>query len=191
MCIRDRGDNGEGIVDDRLTGRVQVGLGLSNHFSFSVDAPIVLWQDGYKPDEFVLNATSQPNALVSSGMGDLVLMPKGVILDRDKMPIGMAVAIPVGLPTGNGGSFLGEDGVSLTPSATFEFSDGPIRNRKYAFRSAIHTGYHVRPGAQIRDVEVGNAFVYGIAMGLHASVMEIVAEFHGTMFGQELSLIHI
>ena len=65
----------------------------------SVDAPIVLWQeDGYKPDEFVLNATSQPNALVSSG-GDLVLMPKGVILDRDKMPIGMAVAIPVSLPT--------------------------------------------------------------------------------------------
>ena len=65
----------------------------------------------------MLNATSQPNALVSSGMGDLVLMPKGVILDRDKTPIGMAVAIPVGLPTGNGGSFLGEDGVSLTPSS--------------------------------------------------------------------------
>ena len=28
--LRDvQGDNGEGIVDDRLTGRVQVGLGLS------------------------------------------------------------------------------------------------------------------------------------------------------------------
>lgn len=186
--LRDvQGDNGEGIVDDRLTGRVQVGLGLSNHFSFSIDAPIVLWQDGYLPDEYVLNASSQPNSLVSSGIGDIVLMPKGVILDRDKMPIGMAVSLPVGLPTGNGGSFLGEEGVSLTPTATWEFSDGPIRNRKYAFRSAVTAGYHVRPGAQIRDVEVGNAMVYGVAMGLHASVMEIVAEFHGTVFGPDTS----
>ena len=177
------GDNGEGIVDDRLTGNVQLGLGISKYFSFSVDAPIVLWQDGYKPDEFVLSGAREPNALIASGVGDIRFMPKGVILDRDTMPIGMAIAIPVGVPTGTGGSFLGEEGVSLTPSAIFEFSDGPIRSRKYAFRSAIHTGYHVRPGAQIRDVDVSNAFVYGVAMGLHASVMEIVAEFHGTVWG--------
>jgi len=183
-ALRDvTGDNGEGIVDDRLTGNVQLGLGISKYFSFSIDAPIVLWQDGYKPNEYVLSNEVAPSSLVASGVGDIRFMPKGIILDRETMPIGLAIAIPVGVPTGTGGTFMGEEGVSLTPSAIFEFSDGPIRSRKYAFRSAIHTGIHVRPGAQIRDVDVNNAFVYGVGMGLHASVMEIVAEFHGSIFG--------
>ena len=178
-----QGDNGEGIVDDRLTGNVQLGLGISRYFSFTIDTPVVLWQDGYLPNEKILNGQVSPDRLISAGVGDIRVTPKGVILDRDHMPIGMAIAIPVGIPTGAGGSFLGENGVSLTPSTIFEFSDGPIRSRKYAFRSAIHTGFHVRPGAAIRDVEVNNGFVYGVAMGLHASVMEIVAEFHGTIWG--------
>ena len=177
------GDNGEGIVDDRLTGNIHLGLGISKYFSFSIDAPIILWQDGYKPDGGVLSQVNPPTALSASGLGDIRVMPKGVILDRSTMPIGLAIAMPVGIPTGSSSEFTGEGGVSLTPSAIFEFSDGPIRSRKYAFRSAIQTGYQVRPGAQVRDVAVDNAFVYGVAMGLHASVMEIVAEFHGTIFG--------
>ena len=179
------GDNGEGIVDDRLTGNIQLGLGISKYFSFSVDAPIVLWQDGYVPNEFMLSEQETPKALESSGMGDIRLMPKGVILDRNTMPLGLAIAIPVGIPTGDSGSFLGENGVSLTPSAIFEFSDGPVQSREYAFRAALNTGIHVRPGAKVRDVDVNNAFVYGVAMGLHAEVMEIVAEFHGTIFGDK------
>jgi outer membrane protein OmpA-like peptidoglycan-associated protein len=177
------GDNGEGIIDDRLSGNIQLGLGISRYFSFSIDTPVILWQDGYLPDEKILNGQVAPTRLTQAGVGDIRLTPKGVILDRDHMPIGMAIAIPVGLPTGNGGHFFGENGVSVTPTTIFEFSDGPIRTRKYAFRSAVSAGYHVRPGAQIRDVEVGNAFVYGVAMGLHASVMEIVAEFHGAVWG--------
>jgi len=124
-----------------------------------------------------------PDRLIVSGVGDVRVTPKVVALDRDRLPIGMSVAIPVGVPTGNGGSFLGEEGVSLTPTTIFEFSDGPIRSRKYSFRSAMMAGYHVRPGAQVRDVPVNNAVVYGVAMGLHSSIMEIIGEFHGSIWG--------
>jgi outer membrane protein OmpA-like peptidoglycan-associated protein len=177
------GDNGEGIVDDRLTGNVQIGFGLSRYFSLSVDAPLVLWQDGYLPNKNIVRVDNVPDRLIVSGIGDVRVTPKVVALDRDRLPIGMSVAMPVGLPTGNGGSFLGEEGVSLTPTTIFEFSDGPIRSRKYSFRSAVMAGYHVRPGAQIRDVPVNSAVVYGVAMGLHSSIMEIIGEFHGSIWG--------
>lgn len=177
------GDNGEGIVDDRMTGNVQIGFGLSRYFSLSVDAPLVLWQDGYLPNKNIVRVDNVPDRLIVSGIGDVRVTPKVVALDRDRLPIGMSVAMPVGLPTGNGGSFLGEEGVSLTPTTIFEFSDGPIRSRKYSFRSAVMAGYHVRPGAQIRDVPVNSAVVYGVAMGLHSSIMEIIGEFHGSIWG--------
>jgi outer membrane protein OmpA-like peptidoglycan-associated protein len=177
------GDNGEGIVDDRMTGNVQIGFGLSRYFSLSVDAPLVLWQDGYLPNKNIVRVDNVPDRLIVSGIGDVRVTPKVVALDRDRLPIGMSVAMPVGLPTGNGGSFLGEEGVSLTPTTIFEFSDGPIRSRKYSFRSAVMAGYHVRPGAQIRDVPVNSAVVYGVAMGLHSSIMEILCEFHGSIWG--------
>jgi outer membrane protein OmpA-like peptidoglycan-associated protein len=177
------GDNGEGIIDDRLTSNVQLGLGISRYFSLSLDMPLILWQDGYLPNEKALNPLEQPDRLIVSGVGDLRVTPKIVALDRDRMPIGMAIAVPVGFPTGNGGSFLGEEGYTLTPSTIFEFSDGPIRSRKYTFRSSVLAGFQVRPGAQIRGVDVNNGMVYGIAMGLHASVMEIIGEFHGSVWG--------
>ncbi len=177
------GDNGEGIIDDRLTSNVQLGLGISRYFSLSLDMPLILWQDGYLPNEKALNPLEQPDRLIVSGVGDLRVTPKIVALDRDRLPIGMAIAVPVGFPTGNGGSFLGEEGYTLTPSTIFEFSDGPIRSRKYTFRSSVLAGFQVRPGAEIRGVDVNNGMVYGIAMGLHASVMEIIGEFHGSVWG--------
>ena len=178
------GDNGEGIVDDRLTGNVQLGFGLSRYFSLSVDAPIVLWQDGYLPNRNIMRVDTVPDRLSVSGMGDVRATPKVVALDRDRLPVGMAIAMPVGIPTGSGSSFLGDDGWSLTPSTIFEFSDGPIRSRRYSFRTAMMAGFHMRPGAQIRDVSVNNAIVYGVAMGLHSSVMEIIGEFHGSIWGE-------
>ena len=178
------GDNGEGIVDDRLTGNVQLGLGVSRYFSLTVDVPLIMWQDGYLPNAKVLSNDNPPDRLITSGIGDVRAIPKVIALDRDRMPIGMAIAIPVGIPTGNGGSFLGEERVSLTPSTIFEFSDGPIRSRKYSFRSSVMAGFHVRPPAEIRNVPVNNGMVYGLAMGLHASVMEIIGEFHGEVWGE-------
>ena len=177
------GDNGEGVIDDRVISNVQVGLGLSRYFSLTLDAPLVLWQDGYQLTN-IDNPRIPPDTLISSGVGDIRLQPKLVAIDRDRLPIGLAIQVPVGFPTGNGGSYLGEGGYSLTPTMVMEFSDAPIRSRQYIFRAAVHGGYHVRPSDTIGDLEIQNGAVYGLAMGLHpTSVLEITGEFHGVVWG--------
>ncbi len=178
------GDNGEGVLDDRVTSNVQVGVGLSRYFSLTLDVPLVLWQDGYQLIN-IDNPRNPPGTLITAGVGDVRLQPKLVAIDRDRLPIGLAVAIPIGFPTGNGGSFLGEEGYSLTPTVVMEFSDAPIRSRQYTFRAAVHGGYHVRPEDTLGDdLEVGNAAVYGIAFGLHPTqLLELTGEFHGTFWG--------
>jgi hypothetical protein len=177
------GDNGEGIVDDRITGNVLIGVGLSRFFSLSVDAPLVLSQDGYLPNQHLVRVDTVPERLAVAGLGDVRVTPKVVALDRDRHSMGMSFAVPVGVPSGTGGSFLGEGGVSATPTAIFEFSDASIRSREYSFRSAVMAGYRLRPPAQIRDVPVGTAVVYGLALGLHASFIELIGEFHGSVWG--------
>ncbi len=178
-----QGDNGEGVIDDRVTANVHVGLGLSRYFSLTVDAPLVLWQDGYQLTN-IDNPDTPPENLISAAVGDVRLQPKLVAIDRSRLPLGLAVQVPIGFPTGNGGSFLGEGGYSLTPTVVMEFSDKPIRSRQYIFRAAVHGGYHVRPADTLGELEINNAAIYGIAFGLHPTkILELTGEFHGAVWG--------
>ena len=125
------GDNGDGIIDNRVASQVQLGLGFTKHFSIAADVPLVLWQEGYRIDRSF--SPIDPQSLIAAGVGDVRVQTKIVALDRDVLPIGMALILPVGLPTGNGGSFLGEEGVSLRPAGVLEFSDGSIENESTWF----------------------------------------------------------
>ena len=177
------GDDGDGVVDDRFTGNVQVGIGLSRYFSLTADLPLILWQEGYDLDG-IDNPITEPDPLISLGVGDVRLQPKVVALDRDRMPVGMAIAVPIGLPTGGGGSFLGEESVSLTPSLITEFSNGSISSRDYTIRSSFVFGYRVRDQGRLRDVRLANEMVYGAALGFHpADPIELMIEARGNLGG--------
>jgi large repetitive protein len=174
------GDSGDGVLDDRLASQIQLGLGLTKHFSIAADLPLVLWQEGYRLDR-AFSPLDTPQPLIASGVGDLRLQTKVVALDRDTLPFGLAVIIPVGLPTGNGGSFLGEEGVSLRPAGVLEFSDGSIRKREYLIRWALMGGYHVRPAEILRGVTIGNEVVFGTGLGFHPQKMlELDIELRGS-----------
>ncbi|MCK6502020.1 OmpA family protein [Myxococcota bacterium] len=177
------GDDGDGVVDDRFAGNIQLGMGLSRYFSFVVDVPLIFHQDGYDLNSLD-NPLVPPDPLITAGAGDVRLHPKVVVVDRDRLPVGLAVVAPVGLPTGNGGSFLGEESVSIEPGLVFEVSNGSIHNRDYTVRAAIHGGYRVREAALLRDLELDNEIVYGAALGFHpAEYLELTGEFHGTVGG--------
>jgi outer membrane protein OmpA-like peptidoglycan-associated protein len=174
-------DSGDGVIDHRLVSDVQLGLGLSRYFSFTLDAPLVLFQDGYQLTT-VDNPNTNPRKLTATGMGDLRLQPKFVVLDRDFLPIGLSIAAPATAPTGRGGSFLGEENWTVQPTLMMEFSDGSIHSRDYVVRMALNAGYFVRKTARLRDLTLANEFVYGAALALHpAEPIEIVADFHGMM----------
>ena len=181
------GDAGDGLVDGRYGGNLHVGIGLSRFFSFTIDMPMVMHQSGYQTAN-IDNPSVEPQELISAGIGDMRLQPKLVALDRDRVPVGLSLAVPIGIPTGNGGSFLGEGSPTVTPSLVMEFSDAPIRSRAYIFRAALMGGYRVRSEDRLRNVPLDNEFVYGVAMALHpVPPLEIIGEFHGTVWGPELS----
>lgn len=177
------GDDGDGIIDNRFNGNVQLGMGISRFFSFVLDVPMVLHQDGYDPAS-PSDPTQLPDPLITAGVGDLRVSPKLAVLDRDRLPVGMAIMIPVSMPTGNGGSFLGEETFSLEPGLVFEASDGSIHSRAYRIRLALHAAYRVREPAQIRETVIDNEFVYGAALGVHPiDPIEMLVEFHGGIGG--------
>ena len=176
-------DDGDGVVDDRFTGNAQLGIGLSRYFSLTFDVPLILWQDGYSLVG-IDNPLNQPEDLIASGVGDVRVQPKLVALDRDRAPVGLAIAVPVGIPTGAGRSFFGEDAVTVSPHLVMEFSNGSIHSRDYTVRGAILGGYRVREQARLRDVRIANEALYGASLALHpAPVVELMVEARGSVAG--------
>ncbi len=73
--------------------------------------------------------------LRSQGVGDLTLHVKARLLNLGEFPAGIAVTLRAGFPTGKATQFGGEPGVSLWPTAVFEFQ--PIEK----IRLALEGGY--------------------------------------------------
>jgi hypothetical protein len=157
-------------------------MGHGRYFSLGVDLPLVGAQAGTDPAQVnVVNAT--PDALQSAGLGDLRVIPRFVALNRDDAPIGLALTVPVGLPTGND-SLVGEGGLSLAPSLALELSDGPIHGREYKVRGLLSGGYRIRPDDRLRDVYVGDQAEFAAAFGWHVSdPVELMLDFHGAVGG--------
>ncbi len=179
------GTDSDGLVNSRASLHAQVGVGITRFGSLTVDMPFVVAQDGFAVP--TLGATSVEK-IASAGAGDLVVTPRAEILDRDYLPVGLAVSVPIGLPTGNAEAMLGEGAVSVAPQATFEWSDGQIHTRAYKFRAAANGGLLIREAARIKDTSIGNAFLYGVGAGWHlAQPAEITLELHGNSFGAKSS----
>ncbi len=183
------GDAGDGLLDDRLTGTLQVGMGIAGPFSLTVDLPLVLSQEGAlvgANQALSVNTT----ALATGGLGDMVLTPKFTALATGDAPVGLALLVPVGLPTGDGANMLGEDGVSVAPQLVLEVADGDVQRRQHKFRFAVLGGYRLRPADRLRDVRIGSGATFGAAIGVHpADALEIVLEGHGEALGSRAAQI--
>lgn len=180
-------EDGDGVIDNRVVSNFQVGMGFTRFASLTVDLPLVMAQDGWS-----LANLDDPTASGApgggGGIGDIVVTPKLAVLDRDRMPVGLAVVVPVGVPSGAQRDFLGEGGLTVAPTVAFEYSDAPIHSRQYKFRAAVNGGYRLRQAARLRDVRVGNEFLYAAAVGYHpVEPLEITAEFHGSTYGARAS----
>ncbi|MEL6341733.1 MAG: OmpA family protein [Myxococcota bacterium] len=173
----------DGVINERLSGNLQVGLGLTRFASLAIDLPVVMAQDGVSLSNLDGNAALQP--LNSSGLGDLRIVPKAQLLSRANSPVAVAVAVPIGAPTaGEDAAFLGEGVLTATPTVIVEAADGSVRNRDYIFRGAVTGGYHIREAATIRDAELGSVAVFGAAIGYRVvDPVELTLEARGNVGG--------
>ena len=168
LVVRDSENNAlYDLVGGLVTANVMGTFGLGNRFEIGIDVPLHILLEGTQP------------LGVSSGfaVGDIRLMPKLRIFGRDKVlpEFGIAIAMPVSLPTGNGDLFTGEGQVTLDPKLILELKLG-------LFRFMANGGVRIRPeNTDPKRVELGSEVVYGAAMGfeLGSDALELLAEAFG------------
>ena len=121
-------DRNEVLVENRITGHLTASLALFEWIELGLEVPVLLTQQ--RDNNFAPAADA--GSLVSSGMGDLRLVPKArVIRQRDGAPLDIGLQIPFTLPTGQFSDYFGEEGYSFSPtllaSREWTFSEGTLR----------------------------------------------------------------
>jgi len=181
----------DGLIDDRSVVNFQLGMGLADVFSLTVDLPVVAWQEGFEPTaEESIDSQAE---LVSAGLGDMRIAPKFVVADiHEGYPVGLAIITRLGIPTGDTRSFIGDGGVSFTPMVALEAADGSIHDRDYVFRSAINAGAIIKSPDTFRDLEFGTGFLYRGAMAVRpAPALELGADLAGEVYGTRIAHVPV
>ncbi len=175
------GDKGDGLIDSRLRSELQVGMGFAGWFSFNMGVPFVISQSGTDPSTLSQNTLTP---LPSAGLGDIRLEAVGVPLSSADSPVGVAIRLPLEVPSGRQDALMGEGGLSFSPSAVVELANGNVARHDHTLRAAVQAGYALRPADRLHDLRLGNAFTYGMAAGVHPTeVLELTAELHGEIGG--------
>ena len=183
-------EDGDGILDKRSVTNLHLGMGLSRFFSFTIDAPVILWQEGLEPTQ--ADNPNQTADLLSSGLGDLRLSPKLVLLDLDRYPVGIALAAKFSVPTGQPVGFMGEGEVAALPMVMVEFADASVHTREYVVRGAFNVGYLARQEARFRDLVVANELITRAALAVHPSPwVELGADLSGAWGGPRAAHKHL
>ncbi|MFP2963213.1 OmpA family protein, partial [Myxococcus sp. 1LA] len=155
--------------------RSQVGVdlmgsvGLFDRFELGVLLPVTLQRSQAAP----MVDPSFNQGVGSGGIGDLRLVPKARLLEEGSF--GLALTVPVVLPTGGGSDFLGSSGVGVQPRLVAEYGE--------RFRLAANVGVDFRQEQQLRNLNVGNAVSYGVGAELPFSVREVPLALAATLVG--------
>jgi outer membrane protein OmpA-like peptidoglycan-associated protein len=176
------GEGTDGVIDQRSTTDLQLGVGFVDRIGLSIDVPLVLWQKGLSLEH--LQDPSADEDLISSGIGDVRAQLALTVVDLDDQPVGLAIVVRGSAPTGAPFSLLGEGAPTVTPMLVIEAADGSVRDKEYQFRIAANAGLHLRERDRFRDVVLDDEFVYAGAIGVRpAPWTEFALEVHGSIAG--------
>lgn len=132
-------------------------------------APVVVWGVDPTGGDFPVLGDD------TGGVGDLVLIPKVMILNPAKRKFGLGVQVPVSLPTGHASRYLGDGGVGLAIEVLAELRlerFGVVANlAPLDLRPRVEYGGFVR--------QVGMSWAFGVSGGL-ARTLDLRAEIWGT-----------
>jgi outer membrane protein OmpA-like peptidoglycan-associated protein len=124
-------------------------IGFLDRFEAGLTLPIVMHQLG----EY---AGQKLEAPPSAGIGNTVLHLKGQILAPSSAPVGLALSMPVTLPTGNSNAYMGYRGLGVEPRLT-------ASRRMGAVRGAGSIGYLVQPKTELFNVIDDDKLTYRFA----------------------------
>jgi len=170
---------GEHVVDGLYTGTLTLGLGLFDRAVVGLQLPVSIARGETSAPVAGLRENANAHALVDlQSIGDLTLTGKLRLLSAERNPVGLALGLQVGLPTGAPRSFGGEPGGFLWPTIVAEVQ--PVRR----LRVALDTGarFVLGEGSRVAGVRYGSQLTaaLGASFAVLPGAVDLVGEIYGT-----------
>ena len=164
----------EGALQDRVVNdlttldlQAAIGFGVAD---VAIDVPIHLYMVGDG-----LEAWGGP--VSGTVMGDIRIVPKVRFLDPDKVGIGLGLALPVSLPSGDETRYLGRETVAFSPALL-------VTGHVGIFRIGGNVGYRLTSAEPVADLIAGRAFLFRAAASVHPHrVVDVGVELFGEALG--------
>jgi outer membrane protein OmpA-like peptidoglycan-associated protein len=146
----------DAIVAGRFGTVLRAGYAIGDRFRIGLDVPVTLYQAGVDP--------TTGDVLEPGGLGDIRLLPHVQILDPRKKWLGLALSVPVTLPTGRSEAMLSEGLPTVHPRLVAEKILASPVHPLLRFTAAVEAGYHLRPPTKLLDLDTAGAFTFGLGL---------------------------
>ncbi len=156
------------IVTSLTTFHLLAAAGLYERVEIGVDMPIVAAQAG----DSIPGFRTQPLAESTTAPGDLRLVPRALLWDRDgAIAMGLTLAVDLGLPTGDRDTYAGDGAVRVEPTVGFGV------RLPGGHRVLADAGYRIRRQVEYGPVAIDDALVLRAAGEVRvATAVRLVAE---------------
>ena len=140
------------LVDQRTGGELGVSVGVHPRFAIGLDVPLIFAQGRSSSIDGV---TGMLGDIGGVGLGDVRLRPKFAILRQGDGPVDLALIPELGIPTGAGTNYRGDDGLTFTPTLA-------VTRRQDKLRLGGNLAYAARPATSVGGLEVDDELRLGL-----------------------------
>ena len=164
------GDVRARLVDEQLKVELSAGLGVLDFLELGIALPLTLAQSGEASSDVGLPGFSGVAA------ADFRLVPKATLLRAaDFGGFGLAVLLPLWLPTGGQDSFNGDGALRLEPRIALDYA-------MQALSIVANLGVHIRPKREVLNYTSGTALRYGLGTRIPiVDPIAFIASYHGSI----------
>jgi OOP family OmpA-OmpF porin len=154
------------LVDDRLAGSFVLSMGMFDWLTVGVEVPATFWQEGESID-----ATGVDQGLAGAGLGDIRVSPKFTLLRQADHGISIAFLVPISLPSGDEGAFMGSESVTAMPTLalSLSFLDELVL-------VALNLGSWLQGEASYADLDTSHELFYRAGLKLNLGDWSLMGE---------------
>jgi MYXO-CTERM domain-containing protein len=168
MYDRTTGEEVGSVVGDRIGGTMAGALALWDRLEVGLQVPVVLRQRTDASAGAVMGRVFE-----DGGVGDLRVVPKIGLVPPGRLPVALAVIVPITLPTASDDSFAGEASATLG-------AEGVASARVGAVRLAGNLGFRMRKNGEMANTTLGDELIFRGGAGWASGAIGLDATLVGT-----------
>ena len=138
------------LVESRYDIQAAAAFGLLGFLEAGAVVPLTAYQSGQYPG-------MKLGSVDASGIGDMTLFAKVDMLSWLTRELGLALYLPVWLPTGNGDAYMGRDGFAAAPTLV-------VTRRQKGLLYTLNVGYVAQRETSLFTVVDGSRYAAGMGL---------------------------